>query len=969
MSWTISRTDGPNPTAADKAVSFANTDATMTMRSEDTEFNGVPSRVLSNVTMNLPEDAMVDAPSYIAKAVQATMGDLEAGGRQQLVVPVADEAQSKELRSVAKATGAGYEEVEGNAVLKPGATASFDSLGDSFKMADALAKGYSDKEVAGYLKGKGYDDEQILELTTQSQQIAQAREAGYDDAEIDGFIKGSKPQVANVETKPVTSGDIEQWVSSLFASKPKQSAYDKLTSGDEMDAEDLLASMQVLAPNMASMTTRVSGFFGNQEAATKAEAGALASRTRIIDMAAKRGLQLEWNDELGSFVTQTETGPQPIEEGFWDSFWTQKGELAGGVSGAIVGGRLGAAAGTVGGPWGVAAGTVVGSILGAAAGSATGTQLDYLYQAVKLQEDIEADVMAHKALTAAEVSVVADALGLGVAKGAKGLWRGVKRVKDFVVDGNTKGAYEALKQMEFMSDDQAAQIVTQLGRMSTNMATDKNFAEQAIAATAITRPGAEGLVQAAAGLDAQASRAVAKGIDDRAKDLLRTTGEMSGESLGKVLREDLGNYVADVKQNYHSVIAQAAQSTKASNFRFDYDKLAIDPVLATLQRNIMDPAVLEKFQLQASRIRDMSDGRTFADLLDLRQVVNEFKFNTRISKAKDFEALNGILKSIDDEIYKGAQVAVDKPAEWLKSYGEARLGYAKMKQLEKNVMYKALNKPGANEADVTRNLARYITAMDGTFNDVMIKLPVEMRSRVENSVVDTLANKYTAGVGDGLQAVNFPMLSDELKKVTLSTPQARQAREAVSALAEVFRNDVPLSRITGNIQIPKFQSYLTTDPVARAKYEIASGMFNYVKSLLPSKKTAELALVRKTAKLLENPLNARSVRELMEAAGDKVDVSREVLNLQQQTARAAAAGKDTTMPRVKLYGSGSVLGLKGTGQAHTIPVHRIASTKVLTTLAESSGINLADKTAVDTMLKSNGYAAVQQGTDRIRVLK
>lgn len=971
MTWVMMRNDGPNPTAASKTVSFENSPSTMTMQAEDAEFNGVPSRLVRNVTMNMAEDDLVGTEQYIAAAVNATFGDLQAGGRQQLVVPVADEAQSRELRNVAKANGASYEEVEGQAVMKPGAGIAFNAIDDSFKMAKALSSGYTDKEVTDYLRGKGYDEEQIAEVAVQSANVLKAQEAGYADDEIASYLRGQKPTVSNVETTPfATTREPEQaWRASELSSVPKKTSYDRLTSQDEMDAESLLASMQVLAPNMASMTTRVAGFFGNEEAAQKAETGAQASRARIIKMAADRGLQLQWDDQNGSFVAQTEAGLVPVEEGFWDSFFAQKGEMAGGIAGAIAGGRLGAAAGTPGGPWGIAAGTFLGSAIGGALGAASGSQLDYLYQAVKLQEDLEANVMAHKALTAAEVSVVADVAGLSLIKGSGAMWKGVKRAKDFLMDGNTKGAYEALKQMEFLSDDQAAQLVTQLGRVAPGMGKGKNFAQQAILAASLTKPGTEGLVQAATSVDAQASRSVAKSIDDRAKDLLRTTGELSGENLGKLLREDLGNYVADVKTNYRNVIEAAAQSPKSTNFRFDYDKLTLDPILASLQNNITDPAVLARFELQATKIRNMSDGRTFADLLDLRQMVNDFKFNKKITNAKDFEALNNVLAGVDAEIRKGAEVVMEKPKEWLEAYDLARTSYAKMKQVERNVMYKAFNRPGVNEADIVRNVARYITALDGTFVDLVEKLPVPMRARIENSVVDTLANKYTAGVGEGLQAVNFPMLADDLNKVVFSSPAARQAKEAINELAEVFRNDVPLSRITGNIQIPKFQSYLTTDPVARAKYEIASNLFNYVKSVMPTRKTNELALVRKASQVLENPLNSRSVRELMEASKDRVDVSEAVLNLQQQTARAAAAGKDTTMPRVKLYGSGSVLSLKGEGKAHTIPMHRIASMKTMTTLAESTGINIADKKAVESMLKSNGYLAVQQGSDRVRVLK
>lgn len=1005
-SWLFTRTDGPNPTATQKTINYNSGPGTMNLNSEDQEFQGVKSRVITDMSVNIGEDELANLPDYINTGVESELKDMESSGRTQLVTPIADDTQAVQFRRVAQNNGAAYGETEQEgqryAVMVPGTTTALNPVDASFKTADAIKQGYKPAEVTEFLSKQGYDEAQVANIVAQSNNIISARDAGYSDEEIEGFLKTKQTKVNEVKKQPLESTKEEdpagQWAASAMGrglvaaysagQQPnmpagmtpgvnidiKSAMYDRLTSENEMSAEDLLTSMKVLAPNMASMSTRTAGFFGNEEAARKSEAGLMASRSKIIKMAADRGLELEWDDTTGSFLANTANGQVPINESIWSDIWSTKGEITGGVAGAILGAKGGATAGSAFGPWGTGIGGVVGSLGGAAVGAAVGSQFDYMYEAIKLQEDMEGSVMAHKALTAAEMSVIGDVVGLGVIKGGGATMKVMKRVKDFVLDGNTAGAYKALKDVEFMSDDQAAQLVNQLQRISAPGAgldvAAKSFEERAIIAANLTKPGTEGLVKAAASVEPKVGRAVAQAIDDRAKDLLRVTNEASGENLGKILREDLGNYVADVKNQYAEVKRVAAQSPRSSNFRFDYDKLAIQPIIDKLQKNIMDPAVLERYSLQAQHIRDMSDSRTFTDLLELRQLVNEFKFNKKITKTADFDALNGIIKNIDQEITRGAHFALDKPDEWLKSYGQARLDYAKMKQVEENVMYKALNKPGINEADVTRNLARYIPALDGTFNDLMTKLPMAMRQRVENSVVDTLANKYTAGVGEGLRATNFPLLAKELESVTMTTPQARQMKAAVNELADVFKNDVPLSQITGSIQIPKFQSYLTADPIVRAKYEIASKMFNYVKTLLPNKDQTTLALVRKTSKLLENPLNAKSMRELMEETAGKVDVQPSILKLQQESARAAAQGKDVTMPRVKLYGNGSVLSTKaGSGAEQTIPLHRIASINEAARIATAEGVNPTDTKLLDGILSSYGFKGVQQGTDRVRVLK
>lgn len=1006
--WTNSRTDGYNDTAALKAFNFNKENASMQLNSQDDVWDGIPSRVVSNIAVNVTDQDADSAPVLAGKGIEAELLNLKQTGATQLVTPVDTLMQGEEFRRIAAANGAGYTETvkdgRTQAVMVPGAATAVNTTDDAFKTADALSQGYKPEEVVSFLQSKAYDPVSIADIMQTSGQINQAREVGYDDDQVKEYLSSNQTKVIATTRKPTGPDESQgKWSSSALGQTQdipvydvtadqakrdwaadtygvsnmaaKNAMYNRMVSGQEISAEDLLTSMKVLAPNMASMTTRTAAFFGNQEAQQKAFAGIQASRSRIIEMAAKRGLDLTWDDQNGAFLANTENGPVPINESVWDDLLAQKGEIAGGIAGGIAGFRAGAAAGAGLPPLARAAAIAGGSIGGAALGSAVGTSFDYMYQAIKLQEDMEGSVIAHKALTAAETSAVADVLTMGVLKTGGATMKGIARIKDIIIDGNSKGAYNALKDMEFMSDDMAEQTVNQLARISGQNGLDvsKKFEEQAIAATAITRPGAEGLVAAAAAVNPRASGAVATAIDTRARDLLATTSEALPEALPRILRDDLGNYVADVKNSYGAVKAQAAQAPYNSNFKFDIDKLAIKPVLDNLAKQITDPNTMQKFVLQMSRVNDIADGRTFSDLLELRQLANDFKYNKNIRNTRDFEQLNGVIKNIDTTIEKSVGPVFGNKVTgeaWLKNFTQSRLDYAKMKSVENNVMFKVLNRPGVDSDMVTKSLARYISSLDGTFEEVVSKVPLKTRQHVENSVVNTLANKYTAGVGEGIRATNFPLLSSELKQVSLTTPAARQMRAAINELAEVFKNDVPLSQITGSIQIPKFQSYLTTDPIARVKYEVASGIFNYVKTLIPGKSQGSLALVSKTAKLLENPMNAKLMREIIEETKGKVDITPSILKMQQDVARATAAGKDVGMPRVKLYGDGSVLSAKaGSGAEQQIPLHRIASYDQALEIATKEGIRPTDTKLLDTVLSNYGYKAVQQGADKVRVLK
>ena len=190
----------------------------------------------------------------------------------------------------------------------------------------------------------------------------------------------------------------------------------------------------------------------------------------------------------------------------------------------------------------------------------------------------------------------------------------------------------------------------------------------------------------------------------------------------------------------------------------------LDPVLQRIEKDLVPGPILEKFSFQAQKIRAMSDSRTFTDLLDMRQLVNEFMYNKRLRGAKGFDELVQVRANIDQAITKGAPAAVENPKQWLSDYKLANARYSEMKGLEKNVIDKLLNSKGANPTKVVKGLVKYITALDGSFNEVMAKLPRNIRGDIEGSVMNALAEKYTAGASGGVRATHFPKLAEDLRR-------------------------------------------------------------------------------------------------------------------------------------------------------------------------------------------------------------
>ena len=846
-------------------------------------------------------------------------------------------------------------------------------------VAQAQQEGYNDEEIRAFLKEKGLADDEIAAAIEKGTKAKVALDEGYSTEEVQGFIDDKEPKLEpGTATKPnlnvwqsmTTAGGMAQAyrqayeqggtpepgsVGEKVMQARRDMAYQRLVNEEAISAQDLVTSLQVLNPALTSLTSRVRGFVGDDLKQAQVAKADEVSRQKIIASAKEHGIDLTF--EGGEYYAKLENGQYAkVTPGLWDELVSAKGEAVGGIAGAIAGARVGAMA-PVPHPLAKLATSAVGAAIGAAAGS----QVDYLYNAIKLSEDMNAQVAANKALTAAELSIVGDVVGYPIVKlGAAGV-KQLIRAKRYITEGNPEGAYSALKDTLFVSDSEAQQLVDKLSEVAAVPGIKQE--EQRIAATALTKPGAQSLVHAAISSDPKASQALVQSIDARAKDLLETTKASTSTDTAKILREDLENYIDDVKQYYGSVKNQVTQGRPIS---FNYDALAIEPVLKRLEQNIQDPATLERFLSKARAIRETSDSRTFADLLELRHQVNDFLYNKRIASAKDREAIREVVGRIDSTIDSAARMALPNGEEWLKSWASAKAKYAQMIRTRENVLAKTLQSPNITEADIGNRLVKHMQTVDGTLEEVLSKLPPNARKRSEWAVLDTLANKFTAGTEGGLRATNFPMLASELDKMVFTTPETRAFKKAVGRLAEVFTNDTALARASGNVNFTKPQGFLADDIVSKFKYQAAQSIFQEAQKYFPTARGKGLALVGKVSELLENPLHAKTIKEVMDDVSP--EVSEQITQLQRAFANAIADSRDAIAARVKLYGDGKVLSAKGTGTEHQIPLHRIATAEQARAVAEAEGIALSDTKALEKALKDRGFSAVMQGSEKARKL-
>lgn len=982
----IKLNDNPtNPTDKTKVLSFSTADNTgepqgaSQTRIYDNSVNGVPNRVLTEIS----GEGMTG--EQLEQGLNYELQDALQNGRQQVTIPLNSAERSPDVNawyqtevnntvaSIARKTGAEYKVENDEITIKPTTRQPMSTSTGALAVYAAYEAGKSDQEVINELKDMGFGAEDMPGIQKQMDFITQSLEAGHSMDEISTFLSGkeiktSVPEVRS--TSPVKGVPDNGYYHGATVTEytpydygtPKSMAYVKLVADEPMTAKDLVSSLETLHPTQVSDAfVSIPAYFGDEGALRRYDYAREQAKKNIVDVAKRDfGVDLVWQPGDvggGNWYQQTEQGLVEITPGFWDDLKRTSGEAVGGVGGAVAG--FWAAPPH---PFAKAAGAIIGGIAGAVGGS----QVDYLRDAVKLSQDLESEAMIYKGFNAAEVAAIGEVIGFGAAKSVGAGWQAVKRAKDAVLDGNTEGAYKALKETMFMEDEEIEFLVSKFKQLNPDV--KGNEAQIAIQAVALTEPGMQSLVRSAGQMDAKATQAAVESVNRRAAEVLSSTADLTDPDVAVKFKQDLNNYTADVKDFYGMVKAQATQQPNGKAIEFDYDKLAINPILEDMHKNIQDPTVADKFLRQMQIVKSKSESRDFGDLVELRQIVNDFLYNKRITKQKDVEKLRGVLKNIDGAIEQNAPIVMEKPDEWLGNWREARKQYSKMKQVQGQAFYRMMfdtkGKPKSVQPEtVVKGMTKYITAIDGTWEDVMSKLPIEGRKMYEGAVVDTLANKYALNMTDGTKVIDFIKLADDLKGVQLTTPEARSMKASLIELSEVFRNDPGIASIGKSFDKATINQGLTADLAAKAKYELASNTYARLRGMLPGAAGREQDLIKQVAKLLDNPLDSKASKELANELNANVNLAEQVKEMQRQEALARARGKQSG--KVKVYSNGK---LKGSGPYTTIPMHRIADMDTVKTIADAESITTYSE-SLDAILKQHGFLGMVQGTDRIKVLK
>jgi len=770
----------------------------------------------------------------------------------------------------------------------------------------------SKAEVADYLvNNQGYDRanmEQALD-SIMTDKVKVALDSGHSSNEVFDHLlaRGFEPKDINkyLPNESTLETVLDHYTNMLdmtnsMAEKAVNIAFG-ITVGNDPDAATIAARVIGAEETVDAIWENMMAPF-SRTMAIRAQTQVDALNVSIIRELQEAGLEAQIGQHGTIMVPDANGTYVPLDSNWYDIMIARKDEVALAMAGA--------AAAMKRAPKHPLAQFVAG-VAGGAIGAGFGRGTDIVRNQLHLKEEIQTKFVVDEMIKAGASDAVFATLGIGAITMSKGVWKATGWAWDKVVKGNKQGALRALLEFKHITREQAEEIVARWEKV--NDATlpgddvDKIFG-------AITRgeAGAATYTGPASKVSSKMSINASREINERAQDLKAQAATITNENLTSILTDELPRTIKKARNTYDATKEIAIRQMKGSNYAFDYDKLVIEPTLDEALQGIENPAIRKQANRLFSQIQKIggkevetlagtvpnTSRRTFKELLELRELVAEFGAKRNVTKPKDKDMVNTMLRNIDTEIKRAVRGNMEGADQWLKAWDPAKQGMENVKDLEKNVLLKAIIKSGATNKTVANALIKKAESLDSTYREILQALPPRLQAPTEAAVIQGLVEKFTIGAEGGNQAIDFVALAKELQHISFATKANKDMKQAIGELARVFKSDPHILASTGTVKLDSFSSYLTDNPAIRIKYMGVSMMFNYIKRLAPTEGGRKTAMVMATANALEKPADSIAVAKLLKLLPDDPAGKNALKKILDQI---AAFSEKSNHPRVPVY--------------------------------------------------------------------
>lgn len=257
-------------------------------------------------------------------------------------------------------------------------------------------------------------------------------------------------------------------------------------------------------------------------------------------------------------------------------------------------------------------------------------------------------------------------------------------------------------------------------------------------------------------------------------------------------------------------------------------------------------------------------------LLEINRLVNEAIRNPKwanITKSLDDVVLSAKTR-IDKEIKRVSEEYMgDMGDTWYRQWKLVNAEYKNYAELKNNALYKSFMDKSQTPKEVVNSFMEYIRKDDGTYMEVMSKLPSQERGNVEGAVLETILENNTKASA-GAEALDFTSIEDELLQFEFKTPAVRKLRRGIAELAELYRNDPDImAALPITLQDVVGGSSIAATFVGKAKMVVNNRLWRKFHAMWGTSGGRKSALFNMVSDLMDNPLDSKTVNEIMATVG------------------------------------------------------------------------------------------------------
>lgn len=327
------------------------------------------------------------------------------------------------------------------------------------------------------------------------------------------------------------------------------------------------------------------------------------------------------------------------------------------------------------------------------------------------------------------------------------------------------------------------------------------------------------------------------------------------EAKTEILR--LKDSITEMRSTESSLIkSEATEKASAAvdldALRYSTDKLEQEAIESTVQGMLPTP------------------DKGINQLLEINRLVNEAIRNPKwanVAKSLDDVVLS-TKSRIDKEIQRVSKEYMgDMGDTWYRQWKLVNAEYRNYAELKNNALYKSFMDKSRTPKEVVNSFMEYIRKDDGTYMEVMSKLPAQERGNVEGAVLETIVeNNVKASAGS--EALDFTSIEDELLQFEFKTPAVRKLRRGISEMAEIYRNDPDImAALPITLQDTVGGSSIAATFVGKAKMVVNNRLWRKFHAMWGTSGGRKSALFNMVSDLMDNPLDSKTVKEIMATVG------------------------------------------------------------------------------------------------------